>query len=165
MQHGLRPLAYTLAELHFQRYKGFKKHNSINTHSSCQSLDNGTTCQRLYETHIRLKHSNNHLTRMLTANPLSTTPVTEMAKFTIHNCTDCSPLIYYLDHKNNIDSLLCSCGKIETSLHFLLECNQYDELRQVILDEVSRYCLPSLHSLLYGNNGMTSYSKPFKDTL
>ena len=46
-------------------------------------------------------------------------------------------------------------GEIETNLYYLLECNQYNELRQAMLDEMSRYCLPSLHTFLYGSNALS----------
>ena len=142
---------------------------------SHKSSGNGATYQLLHATDHRLKHINNPETRMPTANLLSITPVTEFSQvYNIQLYTYCSPLNYYLCHKKIIDSLLCSFGQIETNLHFLLECNLYNELRQVYVGwwqvMVSRYCPPSLHSLFIGTmrwvtKTMTAYFKTFTDTL
>ena len=37
----------------------------------------------------------------------------------------CSSLKYHLFQKNIIDSGLCTCGKIETTAHYLLHCPNY----------------------------------------
>lgn len=65
--------------------------------------------------------------------------------------TNCSPLKYYLYHKNIIEDPRCDCGQVETNNHFLLECNRYNIIRTDLLNEVSQYCNPTLHSLLFGD--------------
>ena len=65
----------------------------------------------------------------------------------------CSILKSHLYNKNIIDNNLCSCGKIETTNHFLLHCPLYDELRTNTL-----YRLPYLLNiklLLFGDETLT----------
>ena len=49
-----------------------------------------------------------------------------------------SPSILY------IDSLLCICGRIETTKHYLFECNRFSEFCQEMMQEVSSLCEPIL---------------------
>ena len=51
----------------------------------------------------------------------------------------------------NIDISFC----LFSFLHEICLCNKYSELRQVMLNEVSRYRLPSLHTFLYVNNALS----------
>ena len=43
------------------------------------------------------------------------------------------------------------CGEVEDFRHFLLECSLYQNVRNDMLAAVSRICLPTLNSLLYGS--------------
>ena len=54
-----------------------------------------------------------------------------------------------------------SFGQTQTNAHVLLEYNQFSELRQVILDEVSCYYPSTLHSLLYGNTALSDQDNDF----
>ena len=47
------------------------------------------------------------------------------------------------------------CGEVEDSRHFLLECNLYQDIRNDMLAAVSRICLPTLNSLLYGSTAVS----------
>ena len=51
-----------------------------------------------------------------------------------------------------VDDPLCLCGAIEDSKHFLLTCDRYRDLRQVLLDNILPFCEPTLDTLLYGNS-------------
>ena len=69
--------------------------------------------------------------------------------------TNCSSLNYYLYHKNIIEDPRCTCGLPETNKHFLLECRKYNAIRMDMLHEVSQFCQPTLHTLLFGNMALT----------
>ena len=43
---------------------------------------------------------------------------------------ECSSLNHHLYKKNLVDSSLCACGAPETTFHFLLSCENYNEIRQ-----------------------------------
>ena len=47
------------------------------------------------------------------------------------------------------------CGEVEDSRHFLLECSLYQNIRNDMLAAVSRICLPTLNSLLYGSTAVS----------
>ena len=49
---------------------------------------------------------------------------------------NCSSLDYDLFRKNIIDHPHCSCGAIETSNHFLTECANYGDQRQLFLSNL-----------------------------
>ena len=68
---------------------------------------------------------------------------------------NCSSLNYYLYHKNIIEDPRCTCGLPETNKHFLLECRKYNAIRMDMLHEVSQFCQPTLHTLLFGNIALT----------
>ena len=69
--------------------------------------------------------------------------------------TNCSSLNYHLFSKNIVDDPLCLCGAIEDSKHFLLTCDRYRDLRQVLLDNILPFCEPTLDTLLYGNSELS----------
>ena len=71
--------------------------------------------------------------------------------------TKCSSLNYHLFSKNIVDDPLCLCGSIEDSKHFLLTCDRYRDLRQVLLDNILpfSFCEPTLDTLLYGNSELS----------
>lgn len=66
--------------------------------------------------------------------------------------TNCSILKEHLFTKNIVNDPQCACGAIETTSHFLLECNAFDEIRQDMFDEISPFCEPLLDILLFGCN-------------
>ena len=63
---------------------------------------------------------------------------------------DCSSLNHHRFPKNIIDSPLCICGRPETTKHYLLDCNRYNNLRQEMMQSISQLCEPTLNALLYG---------------
>lgn len=65
--------------------------------------------------------------------------------------TECSALNHHLFSKSIIASSLCFCGDIETTKHYLLECPRYVQLRTTMINNVSTICIPSLSSLLFGD--------------
>ena len=65
--------------------------------------------------------------------------------------TRCSSLNQHLFSKNTTQSPLCTCGEVEDSKHFFLECNLYNNIRHDMLTTISRFCNPGLDVLLYGN--------------
>ena len=48
----------------------------------------------------------------------------------------------------------CQCGSVETTKHHLFECQRYSQLRQEMLNEISKYCTPSLNCLLFGDDNL-----------
>ena len=66
--------------------------------------------------------------------------------------TSCSSLIHHLFSKNIINDPYCQCGSVETTKHYLFECQRYSQLRQEMLNEISKYCTPSLDCLLFGDD-------------
>ena len=60
--------------------------------------------------------------------------------------TSCSSLNHHLFSKNIINDPYCQCGSVETTKHYLFECQRYSQLhvRQEMLNEISKYCTPSL---------------------
>ncbi|MCG7869675.1 MAG: endonuclease/exonuclease/phosphatase family protein [Candidatus Thiodiazotropha taylori] len=69
--------------------------------------------------------------------------------------TNCSSLNQHLFSKHIILDPHCACGEVEDSRHFLLECNLYQNIRNDMLTAVSRICLPTLNSLLYGSTAVS----------
>ena len=65
--------------------------------------------------------------------------------------TNCSSLNQHLFAKHIVLDPHCVCGEVEDSRHFLLECNLYQNIRNDMLAAVSRICLPTLNTLLYGS--------------
>ena len=61
----------------------------------------------------------------------------------------CSPLKDHLFKKNLIDSAMCSCGRVETSLHYFFSCPKYDIIRR---ETIRNLPFNDLQSILYGNN-------------
>ena len=62
---------------------------------------------------------------------------------------ECSSLNQHLFSKNIIDNLLCTCGEVESTRHFLFDCSHYDKILVVMLNNISAICNPSLNVLLY----------------
>ena len=68
---------------------------------------------------------------------------------------NCSSLQQNLFSKNIINDPYCECGEIEDTEHYLLNCNLYQNLREVLLNTVTTYCQPTLNVLLYGNANLS----------
>ena len=69
--------------------------------------------------------------------------------------TNCSSLNYHLFSKTIVDDPLCLCGAIEDSKHFLLTCDRYTDLRQVLLENILPFCERTLDTLLCGNSELS----------
>ena len=76
----------------------------------------------------------------------------DLLKYNTHVVTSCSSLNHHLVSKNIINDTYCQCGSVETSKHYLFECQRYSQLRQETLNEISKYCTPSLDCLLFGDD-------------
>ena len=63
---------------------------------------------------------------------------------------DCTSLNHHLISKNIINSRLCFCGRPETAKHYLYDCYRFNNLRQEMMQSISRLCEPTLNALLYG---------------
>ena len=72
--------------------------------------------------------------------------------------TKCSSLNEHLFSRNIVDSSLCTCGSVEDTKHYILECPLYSNLRQEMLTVISEFCLPSLNVILFGNPDLTTHS-------
>ena len=64
--------------------------------------------------------------------------------------TDCSALNYHLFSENIVDSPHCACGAVETTKHYFFECQRYNEIRTIMLNELGNYCVPDLNTVLFG---------------
>ena len=61
--------------------------------------------------------------------------------------TSCRSLNHHLFSKTH-----CLCGTVETTKHFPLECQKFSAARTEIINKISRYCMSSLNSLLFGDD-------------
>ena len=61
----------------------------------------------------------------------------------------CSSLKDHLFQKNIIDSGLCTCGKIETTAHYLLQCPNYIFIRNEAIQTLGTI---DVQSLIFGNS-------------
>ena len=57
--------------------------------------------------------------------------------------TSCSSLNQHLFSKNIISDPYCLCGSVETTKHYLLECQSYSA-RTEMINRISRYRMPNL---------------------
>ena len=64
--------------------------------------------------------------------------------------TNCSILNHHLFSKNITDNPNCTCGAIETTKHFFLECQRYNNIRIVMLNALNSYCMPNINIILFG---------------
>ena len=69
--------------------------------------------------------------------------------------TNCSSLSHDLYRKNIVQSPDCACGQPETTHHFFLVCNLYNQHRIVMIETISEICTVSLNTLLYGDATLT----------
>ena len=69
--------------------------------------------------------------------------------------TGCSSLNQHLFSKNIVDSPMCVYGSLEDTTHHLLNCTRYNNIRHQMLNSVSRFCNPTLHTLLCGDRNLT----------
>ena len=72
--------------------------------------------------------------------------------------TKCSSLNEHLFSMNIVDSSVCTCGSVEDTKHFILECPLHFNLRQDMLTVISEFCLPSLNVIVFGNPDLTTHS-------
>ena len=49
-----------------------------------------------------------------------------------------------------MDSSHCACGAVETTKHYFFECQRYNEIRTIMLNELGNYCVPDLNTVLFG---------------
>ena len=70
--------------------------------------------------------------------------------------TNCSSLAADLFSKNIIPSPICSCGQRETTYHYFFQCMNYDNLRPLLLNEISIYCPVTLETVLKGSEALTA---------
>ena len=71
---------------------------------------------------------------------------------------NCSSLNSHLFVRNLVCSPNCTCGKIETTAHFLLECPKYSVLRQELFSCIDNYNLNieiSVNLLVFGSSHLT----------
>ena len=66
---------------------------------------------------------------------------------------ECSSLNSHLYHRNLIETQNCTCGSVESTKHFLLQCNNYRELRELTIKTI-RYPL-TLNLLLFGDRSLS----------
>ena len=72
--------------------------------------------------------------------------------------TSCSSLNHNLFSKNIVNDPHCLCGTVETTKYYLLECQRFSAARTEMINKISRYCIPSLNSLLFGDDHMNHNS-------
>ena len=69
----------------------------------------------------------------------------------------CSALNGHLAEKNLVESPDCGCGNSkETPEHYLLECDDYIQLREEMFDELHFLPTVNCHTLLYGTEDITN---------
>ena len=69
--------------------------------------------------------------------------------------TQCSSLNQHLFMKNIIDSPLCRCGEIESTMHYFFKCPQYTNIRTDLINSLSNICTLTTDVLLFGNRSST----------
>ena len=72
--------------------------------------------------------------------------------------TSCSSLNHHLFSKNIVNDPHCLCGTFETTKHYLFECQRFSAARTEMINKISRYCMPSLNSLLFGDDHLNNNS-------
>ena len=72
--------------------------------------------------------------------------------------TSCSSLNHHLFSKNIVNDSHCLCGTVETTKHYLLNCHRFSATRIEMINKISRYCMPSLKSLLLGDDHLNHNS-------
>ena len=85
-------------------------------------------------------------------------PATDYLRYDILNLEQ----IAVLSSKNIVDSPHCACGAVETTKHYFFECQRYNEIISITLNELGNYCVPDFITVLFGipttdfntNNGM-----------
>ena len=68
--------------------------------------------------------------------------------------TECSSLDFYLHQCNLVPSPNCVCGTIENNKHYLLDCHQYVNARDKMLNIIIRYSNITADILLFGNTDL-----------
>ena len=72
--------------------------------------------------------------------------------------THCSNLKEHLYSKNIIPDPFCSCGEIETTAHFLLECPNFDGHRVILFAKVQAFTSVTVDKLLFGDASLSEQS-------
>ena len=65
--------------------------------------------------------------------------------------THCSALSQHLHSKNIVDDPKCICGQIEDTNHFIFECINYVDQRNIMLNELDEFEHLPLNVLLFGD--------------
>lgn len=71
--------------------------------------------------------------------------------------TNCSILNQHLFSKNILDNPHCLCGAIESTKHFFLECNRYNDIRAILINNTTPYCNLNLEIILYGDPSLDNH--------
>lgn len=84
--------------------------------------------------------------------------------------TSCSLLNHHLFLKNIVNDPNCTCGTVETTKHYLFECQRYNRIRNDMLVKVSVHCQPTTNTLLFGHNELdykktATFSLLYKNSL
>ena len=69
--------------------------------------------------------------------------------------TSCSSLNHHLFSKNIINDPYCLCGSVETTKHYLLECQRHTAARTEMINKISRFCTPNLNCILLGDTELS----------
>ena len=64
--------------------------------------------------------------------------------------TDCSALNNHLFSNHIVDSPHCACGAVETTKHYFFECQRYNEVRTIMLNELGNYRESDLNTVHFG---------------
>ena len=75
--------------------------------------------------------------------------------------TNCSSLNLDLFIKNISDSPMCTCVSVEDTQHYFFHCINFRQQLTVLINEISRYCNPSLNLLLHGDHTLSFETNVF----
>ena len=70
--------------------------------------------------------------------------------------TNCSSLANDLFSKNIVNSPFCACGHVETTSHYLLNCQRYVNFRRDLEDAVTMHTSFTLNTLLFGDQSLSN---------
>ena len=68
----------------------------------------------------------------------------------------CSSLKHHLFLKNIVDSPLCTCGSVESTQQFFLECPLYNQIRPFFLQALTDIGGANIHTMLNGNSNFSN---------
>ena len=52
--------------------------------------------------------------------------------------------------QNIVERPNCACGAVETTKHYFFECQRFNEIRAIMLNELAKYYVPDLNTVLFG---------------